>query len=245
MLLEQARAPWWQWALFSLGGLVITVICVVVGLVALAFQGVDFTEYMELARPPLVRSGLVGGLFALIIAGQKLGPVLMIWLFRPAAAVVLPGLRRLADPAGMARRLALGVALFAVLQVIWHFIGPKPVGQWNMVGHLAYAFGRGGQFWPILWLTVAIGLVAPFAEELLYRGLVFGFLRRRWSFWAAAAVSALFFGLPHGPNSAVPAALMGFYFAWQVERDGSLHGAIVLHILNNLAAVAILIYPYL
>lgn len=243
--MEQARAPWWQWVLFSLGGLVITVLCVLVGLVALAFLGVDFTDYMELSRPPLIRSGLVGALFALVIAGQKLGPVLMIWLFRPAAAIVLPGLRRLPDPAATARRLVMGVALFAALQVAWHLAGPKAAGQWNLMGHLAYAVGRGGQFWPTAWMALALGVAGPFSEELLYRGLVFGLIRRRWGFWTGAILSAVAFGLPHGPAAAIPAALMGLYFAWQVEQDSSLTGAIALHMLNNLAAVAILIYPWM
>lgn len=238
------RAPWWHWALFSLGGLLISAAAVLAGLVALAFLGVDFTDYLELSRPPLIQSGLVGGLIALVIAGQKLGLVLMIRLFRPAAVVALQGLAELPDPAGTARRLGLGVLLFAGLQAVWHLVGSAAPAQWNLVGHLAYAVGRGGHGWAILWFTAALALIGPVAEELIYRGLLFRLIRRRWGFAAGATLSAIAFGLPHGPAAALPATLMGLYFAWQAERDQSLAGAIGLHILNNLAAVALLLSPY-
>jgi len=38
---------------------------------------------------------------------------------------------------------------------------------------------------------------APFGEELFYRGYMFGGLRKQHSFWKAALISALFFGIRH------------------------------------------------
>ena len=82
-------------------------------------------------------------------------------------------------------------------------------------------------------LALAIGLLAPFAEELFFRGLVFGWLRR-WGFWFAALVSAGLFGLAHGVNVVLPASFaLGLLNAIAYERSGSIWPAIVSHATFN------------
>lgn len=48
-----------------------------------------------------------------------------------------------------------------------------------------------------LWIVLAV--VSPLAEEMVYRGLAFGQLRRRagWGFWPAALLPAAIFGWGH------------------------------------------------
>jgi membrane protease YdiL (CAAX protease family) len=48
-----------------------------------------------------------------------------------------------------------------------------------------------------LWLALGIFAGAGVAEETLFRGFVFNFLRRGRSFWQAASLSMLFFGAMH------------------------------------------------
>jgi membrane protease YdiL (CAAX protease family) len=43
--------------------------------------------------------------------------------------------------------------------------------------------------------VVAVSLIAPFAEETLFRGFLYGWLRGRVPLWAAVALSALVFAL--------------------------------------------------
>ncbi len=81
--------------------------------------------------------------------------------------------------------------------------------------------------------ALAIGLLAPFAEELFFRGMVFGWLRR-WGFWLAALVSAGLFGLAHGVNIVLPASFaLGLLNALAYERSGSIWPAIVSHATFN------------
>jgi membrane protease YdiL (CAAX protease family) len=89
-------------------------------------------------------------------------------------------------------------------------------------------------------LLVAFGIIGPFAEELVFRGLLFLGLRR-WAllpFWLAASLSSVFFGLVHyGQGSTLAIALAavgvtflgGILFCWLTERSGSLWAAFVLH----------------
>ncbi len=87
--------------------------------------------------------------------------------------------------------------------------------------------------------------VAPFSEEVFFRGFMYGGLRRSLPVWAAAGISGLIFGLLHytGPDSlaVVPQlAVLGILLAWLYERTGSLWLPIMLHVVNNAVAFAVL-----
>jgi uncharacterized protein len=91
---------------------------------------------------------------------------------------------------------------------------------------------------------VLIVAVAPFSEEIFFRGFMFGGLRRRLPLWAAAAIAGLVFGLLHytGPDSigVVPQlAVLGILLAVLYEATGSLWPPIILHVVNNAIALAI------
>jgi len=237
LLAPVKRAPWWQWALLSVGMSLVVTIATVGTLWALAVRGFDLFAYVFLARPPYITEAGVAGLIALLVAGQAVGPVLVVCLFRPAREVALAGLCWPEDRVGALLRLAAGVAGALGLQVAWAAVGWVPSEPWRVVEHLVYAVVGGGQLWPMAWLAAAIGVAGPISEEVLFRGLLFGMLRRRRRFWVAAIASAGVFGLAHGLAGAIPTALLGLYMAWQVERDGSITGAVALHMLNNLGAL--------
>ena len=81
------------------------------------------------------------------------------------------------------------------------------------------------------------GVVAPVGEELLFRGVLFGALRRRWSFWPAAVVSSLIFGTIHViPLQMITAATLGVALCWARERSRTLTAPVVMHVVNNLVA---------
>ena len=89
-------------------------------------------------------------------------------------------------------------------------------------------------------LIVALGgLFVPFAEEVLFRGVLYGWLRR-WGVVLATLVSAAVFGIAHfAPVIMIPAALMGVVNAVLYERSGSLWPAVAAHAVNNVIAFVI------
>ena len=89
-----------------------------------------------------------------------------------------------------------------------------------------------------LWLAVAgLCLIVPAAEELIYRGLMYGRLKKILSAPAAALLMALLFAAGHGNVIqllyAFPAALA---MAWLTQKSG-LAAAVLFHVGANLAAV--------
>jgi uncharacterized protein len=80
------------------------------------------------------------------------------------------------------------------------------------------------------------GLIAPIAEEMYFRGLMFGFCRR-WGFWPALFLSTLVFTLMHGGalGTAIPQLVGGIVFASAYEIEKSLLAPIAIHVLGNTA----------
>ncbi len=87
---------------------------------------------------------------------------------------------------------------------------------------------------PVFALLVLLGgLLTPLGEELLFRGVLYGWLRR-WGIVLATVISAVVFGLAHGVNVVLPAAIvLGVFSALLYEKSGSIWPAVVSHAVNN------------
>jgi membrane protease YdiL (CAAX protease family) len=80
------------------------------------------------------------------------------------------------------------------------------------------------------------GIVAPVAEELFFRGILYGFLRR-WGVWVALVLSTCAFALIHGLGHGFPVTQVvgGILFAAAYEIEKNLLVPITIHCLGNLA----------
>jgi membrane protease YdiL (CAAX protease family) len=76
-------------------------------------------------------------------------------------------------------------------------------------------------------------LFAPFAEEYLFRGLMFKTLDRQWGGWRAVLGAAAFFAIYHPPLSWLPVGLVGAANCLLFKRSGRLAPAVVLHMVYN------------
>ncbi len=88
----------------------------------------------------------------------------------------------------------------------------------------------------LIFFFIVGGLFGPVAEELFFRGILYGFLRR-WGVIVAIVFSTLIFVLCHPINSGIPVTrlLGGILFAVAYEISGSLIVPITIHALGNLA----------
>ncbi len=85
--------------------------------------------------------------------------------------------------------------------------------------------------------VIVIGVIAPLAEDMTFRGLVFRRLREDLDPLFAALLSGLAFGIYHGNlTQGVFATVMGFVFAMLYEHYGTIMVPIAAHMLNNLYA---------
>lgn len=95
---------------------------------------------------------------------------------------------------------------------------------------------------PLLFILAVsrASLVAPFAEELFFRGALFGWFRRRLPAFAAIPLTAALFAMAHPLPVLWPGAFaFGVGAAWFRERSDSVTPFVVVHILNNVVLIGI------
>jgi hypothetical protein len=79
---------------------------------------------------------------------------------------------------------------------------------------------------------------APLVEELIFRGLIYGWVEGRWGSRVAVPVSALAFAAAHfDPTYMILVLPLGFLFSWLRWRTNSLLPSLVSHMVNNGFAV--------
>ena len=104
----------------------------------------------------------------------------------------------------------------------------------------------GSEPWHLVLLVVALVVLAPLGEELLFRGLLLRGLVRRLRFWPAAIVSSLAFGAAHldaylmWPR-AISLVLTGIALALIYRRWGYWSSVAAHATVNAIAAVALVI----
>jgi len=88
------------------------------------------------------------------------------------------------------------------------------------------------------------GLIAPVAEEIFFRGVIYGYVKgvlkkkiNQWSIPAALIISTYLFVFAHQGNSGIPLPQLvgGIVFCLSYEVEKSLLTPIVIHSLGNLA----------
>ena len=203
-------------------GLIVTAMFVYSVLVVLGYTG---TNFFALPLLFLLESvAILGGIhFALIrrleISWNDLGwvPVAPGWL----------GLATLAS-------LGFYAALIAIQQVASAVLGGQPL---DLLPQSATMFPRSALG---LAASLAFGAFAvPIAEEFLFRGILYRWLRDRWSVTPAMVGSALLFALLHPPAAGAAPVIfvMGLALAYLFQRTGSLWPSMVLHGVNNAVGI--------
>jgi membrane protease YdiL (CAAX protease family) len=202
----------------------------------------------------LVRAGLIdpmsldpaeGGatLLAFVVASQLAGLAAVLVLLRrrsvPLGAVLGPlrPLRRLLG-VGTGLGLLAIVASTLIVSVLVALSGSDATPDQVLTGDIAETPSQ------LLLAIVAAVVLAPIAEELLFRGLLHRALRGRLSMVPATLISSVLFAVVHvdvavsQPLALVGLTLVGVVLAIAYERTGSLIIPIVIHAVHNAVTIA-------
>lgn len=96
--------------------------------------------------------------------------------------------------------------------------------------------------WKVAMLGLLVVFVGPFFEEIVFRGWLFGGLRRSWGDTPALLLSSLLFALIHGDAPGlIPLFCLGMIFGWVYRRSGSLWASIIVHGFWNATTFSLLI----
>ncbi len=84
-----------------------------------------------------------------------------------------------------------------------------------------------------LWVLPLAVIAAPIFEEFIFRGLIFGGLRRSFGVWPATLASAAVFAILHPALAIVPVFFLGVCTALVYERTRSLLAPMIVHAVYN------------
>jgi membrane protease YdiL (CAAX protease family) len=159
------------------------------------------------------------------------------YLLEPAGMGLHEGFGLVPGPAGWGRcwRLMTIVAAAGLLGEWLITMVAEPAGlssHWTEGFDEAMIWGDTPKLASSLVETIVF---APVFEEVVFRGLFFATLRRRFGFIASALISAVVFAVAHGYGLMGFASVLwsGVLWAWVYERSGSVLPGILAHMLNN------------
>jgi hypothetical protein len=261
--LYMALAGLYTYALYGSGIWQRGALMVLSALVALALwqkAGDQLPYLLDPAASPVARVSLADGLIAAMLffvaqaligagllasaGGTMDGAVLtkaFVWAGALTFAIMrfafwrthATGVPRLRGP-GVARAVALGLAgagLASVLGTVYLLL-LRRLGRLPAMDGAALAAVRP-------WLIPLAVVAAPLFEEFIFRGLIFGGLRRTFTRGWAALASAAIFAIVHPPLSMAPVFCLGWIAALVYDRAGMLLAPMLVHAGYN-AAVTIL-----
>lgn len=152
-------------------------------------------------------------------------------------------LPKLSEMAGLTRRINwkdLGQAIvhvtlyFCVLIVAMmalQMLLPELANEDQDVGFAK----SGNDLWQLCLIFFSLVVAAPIAEELVMRGMLFGQLRSKLSFWPATILVSLLFALAHGQvNVGIDVFVLSMFLCYVREKTGAVYAPIMMHSIKNL-----------
>jgi membrane protease YdiL (CAAX protease family) len=196
-----------------------------------------------------VLQGLISMLALAIAAPSRTLTASMLWIaYTGAGAITYVVMRTLYWRAGTAevpRAFGPGLARAALLGVAGGAVAAAFGLAYVMA---ARAYGWFPESFPqarhapdvatMLWLGALAVIAAPIFEEFIFRGLIFGGLRRSLGVGTAALASAAIFAIVHPPASVVPVFVLGLCTALVYARTRMLAASMIVHALYNAAVIA-------
>lgn len=159
---------------------------------------------------------------SLIVAGQKLSRKLI-------------GIHRLPNW----QDIGLGVAGFVIyaavatiLLAVLKSLSLVDIDQLQTIGSTGvYGMDR-------MMVFVALTIVVPFVEELLFRGYLYGRLRGAHApLWLSASITSLTFGVLHGQwNVGIDVFCLSMVACYLREQTGTVWPGVIMHMIKNMIA---------
>lgn len=200
-----------------------------------------------LVGPELLDPGEGGALLlGLVVASQTLGLVLAVLFVRwrgvrlwPLIGPLRPTGRLIGQGVGLGLIAIVGSTLIVSLLVT--LTGSEATPDQVLTGGIADTRLQ------LILAVLAAVVLAPIAEELLFRGLLHRGLRRRMAFVPATAISSVVFAVVHvdvllsQPLALVGLVLVGGILALAYERTGSLLVPVVIHGVHNAVTIIVVV----
>lgn len=131
------------------------------------------------------------------------------------------------------------MGLFTVLYtLLLQAVAPRLYESFINAPNLLEGLDFGTNPWAFVLTFLAVVILAPVVEEIVFRGILFNLLNRKRGMATAMVVSSILFGVLH-LETMVPTAIIGFTLCFIYQKTGSLKLVMGAHMFNNLMAFSL------
>ncbi len=140
-----------------------------------------------------------------------------------------------------------GLVAYLIVSSLLILLATKVLPGFNIDQVQDTGFSQVSQRYEYVLAFATLVVVAPIAEEILFRGYLFGKLKKYVPVWVAVIITSVLFGTVHGSwNVAIDTFALSIMLCLLREFTGSIWSSILLHMIKNGIAFYILfIYPTL
>jgi membrane protease YdiL (CAAX protease family) len=140
-----------------------------------------------------------------------------------------------------------GFIVYFVASSLLVYTGSQLIPGFNLTQIQETGFSHVSQYYEYALAFTTLIIVAPVAEEVLFRGFLYGKLRTRMPVWIAVLLTSVLFGLIHSQwNVGLDVFALSVVLCSLREITGSIWSGILLHMLkNSIAFFIIFIHPLL
>ncbi|MGD0197446.1 MAG: CPBP family intramembrane glutamic endopeptidase [Solirubrobacteraceae bacterium] len=138
-----------------------------------------------------------------------------------------------------AAAVIVGYLAFLLLSALWTDLIKTGASEKYLVKDVGAHSGIAG----VLASCLVLCVIAPFCEEFLFRGFIFGALRNWRGPLVATLITGILFGAVHAGSAPavdlVPLGVLGMILCGLRQLTGSIYPGIALHAFNNVVALVV------
>ncbi|HHT97062.1 MAG TPA: CPBP family intramembrane metalloprotease [Clostridiales bacterium] len=205
--------------------------------VTLAMQGIEASE-IEIR----IEEAMTGDFVIAISAMAALISLLLyaIWYYKKLAKKNRPSIKQVFDLKTILVVIGLGISMQIGISAILDLLAPVLPEAFNKYEKLIEGLGMGNSAISFIY----IGLIAPFSEEYIFRGVIFNKAKKVIPFLYANILQAILFGIMHGNTvQGSYAFVLGLFLGILYERRQSIFAPIALHMVLNLSGILFSFIP--
>lgn len=130
--------------------------------------------------------------------------------------------------------------VFYIVMITISVIGTLILGNEIMNQSQEVGFMPSDSVAELTMIFISLVIVAPFFEEMIMRGFLFGKLRKNFGLWTSAIIVSVLFGLAHGQiNAGIMTFILSMFSCRMREKTGAIWASIFLHMAVNMLAFSI------
>lgn len=140
----------------------------------------------------------------------------------------------------------IGFVVYLIMGMIGQWL--TPFVDWSAEQDIGYDWSNliGAD---LLMTAIAVVIIAPIAEEVIFRGYLYGKLKQIMPIWLVVVLVSALFGVMHGQaNVGINVFFLSIALCVLREMTGTIYAGVLLHMLKNGIAVIFLLWmqnPYI